>query len=94
MGDQKLMPSPSLVPRDRICAANAHGGFACRHRDCKFIHEKDVTKWPQATFVGWKKMVETTPGLSWNPALVEAKVLGIKLIKQNKQLMDHPQAKK
>ena len=43
-GDQNLMPSPLLAPQDRICAANAHDGYACHHRNCKFIHEKDVTK--------------------------------------------------
>jgi hypothetical protein len=42
--DQKLMSLPLLAPQDRICAANAHDGYACRHRNCKFIHEKDVTK--------------------------------------------------
>jgi hypothetical protein len=93
-GDQKLMPSPSLGPQDRVCAANARDGFACRHQDCKFIHEKDVTKWPPVAFAAWKKMVDTTPGLSWNPALVEAKVLGLKFTEQNKQVTDPSPSKK
>jgi hypothetical protein len=63
-GDQNLMPSPSLGPQECICAVNAHDGFACRHRDCKFLHEKDVTKWPPAALAAWKKTVDTTPGLS------------------------------
>jgi hypothetical protein len=88
------MPSPPLAPQDRICAANAREGFACRHRNCKFIHKKDVNKWPPTAFAGWKKMVDTTPGLSWNPALVEAKALGLKLTKHNKQVMDPSLAKK
>jgi hypothetical protein len=93
-GDQKLMPSPPLGPHDRICTANACDGFACRHHDCKFIYEKDVTKWPPAAFAAWKKMVDTTPGLSWNPALVEVKVLGLKLMEYNKQVMDPSVSKK
>jgi hypothetical protein len=93
-GDQKLMPSPSLGPQERICAANARDGYACRHRDCKFIHEKDVTKWPPAAFAAWKKMVDTTPGLSWNPALVEAKVLGLKYTEQTKPFTDPSPSKK
>ena len=39
-------------------------------------------------------MVETTPSLSWNPAIVEAKVLGLKLTKNNKQVMEPTLAKK
>jgi hypothetical protein len=88
------MPSPSLGPQERICAANARDGYACRHRDCKFIHEKDVTKWPPAAFTAWKKMVDTTPGLSWNPALVEAKVLGLKYTEQTKPFADPSPSKK
>ena len=79
---------PQLAPQDCICTANAHEGIACCYCDCKFIHEKDVTKWPTAAFAAWKKMVDTTPGLMWNPALAEAKVLGLKLTEQNKQVMD------
>jgi hypothetical protein len=93
-GDQKLMPSPSLGPQECICAANAHDGFACRHHDCKFIHKKDVTKWPPAALAAWKKMVDTTPGLSWNPALVEAKVIGLKLTEHNKHVTDPSPPKK
>ena len=93
-GNQKLMPSPPLAPQDRICAANAQDSFACRHRDCKFIHKKDVSKWPLAAFTAWKKMVDTTPGLAWNPALVEAKILGLRLMEQNKQVMDPSLTKK
>lgn len=93
-GDQKLMPSPPIAPQGHVCATNAHDGLACHHQDCKFIHKKDVTKWPQAAFTGWKKLVETTPRLSWNPALVKAKVLGLKLTKQNRQVMDPSSVKK
>ena len=87
-GDQKLMLSPLLGPQECICATNAQDGFTCHHRDYKFIHKKNVTKWPLAAFAAWKKMVDTTPGLSWNPALVEAKVFGLKFTEQNKQVMD------
>jgi hypothetical protein len=87
-GGQKLMPSPQLAPQDHICTANARDGFACCHCDCKFINEKDVTKWPLAAYAAWKKMVDTTPGITWNPTLVEAKVLGLKFTEQNKQVMD------
>jgi hypothetical protein len=83
-GDQRLMPSPSLQPSDRICAANARDGYVCRHHNCKFIHEKDVTKWPPTAFAEWRKMVETTLGLAWNPALVEPKVIGMKLASESK----------
>jgi hypothetical protein len=85
-GEQRLMPSPSLQPSDRICAANARDGYVCRHHNCKFIHEKDVTKWPPTAFAEWKKMVESTPGLAWNPALVEPKVIGMKLASETKQV--------
>jgi hypothetical protein len=33
-------------------------------------------------------MVDTTPGLSWNPTLVEAKVLGLKYTEQTKLVTD------
>jgi hypothetical protein len=85
-GDQRLMPSPSLQPSDHICAANAPDGYVRRHHNCKFIHEKDVTKWPPNALTEWKKMVETTPGLAWNLALVEPKVIGMKLVSENKQV--------
>jgi hypothetical protein len=58
----------------------------CRHHNCKFIHEKDVTKWPPNRLAEWKKMVETTPGLAWNPTFVEPKVIGMKLVSENKQV--------
>jgi hypothetical protein len=80
-GEAKLMPSPSLPIHERICAAHARDGYACRHQNCKFIHEKDVTLWPVGSFLAWSDLVEKTSGLSWNPALVSAKALGMKLTK-------------
>jgi hypothetical protein len=80
-GEGKLMPSPSLPIHERICAAHAREGYACRHQSCKFIHEKDVTKWPVGSFLAWSELVEKTPGLAWNPALVGSKSLGMKLTK-------------
>jgi hypothetical protein len=38
--------------------------------------------------------METTFSLSWNPAIVEAKVLGLKLTENNKQVMGPALAKK
>ena len=80
-GESKLMPSPSLPAHERICAAHAREGYACRHQSCKFIHEKDVTKWPVGTFLAWSDLVVKTPGLAWNPSLVGAKSLSMKLTK-------------
>ena len=80
-GDNKLMPSPPLLLHKRICAAHAREGLGCHHQNCKFIHEKDVTKWPVPSFLAWSELVDKTPGLSWNPTLVGAKALGMKLTK-------------
>ena len=93
-GDSKLMPSPPLPPGDHICAGFARNGYACRHPNCKFIHERDVTKWPVAAFQSWNDMVSKTPGLSWNPALVYAKTLSLKFTMANKHVTDVPPAKK
>ena len=82
------MPSPSPAPHNQICTVKSCNSYVCHHRGCKFIQEKDVTKWPQAAFTAWEKMAEATPGLSWNPTLVKAKVLGLKLTEQNNQVMD------
>ena len=93
-GESKLMPSPPLPIAERICAAHARDGFSFRHQHCKFIHERDVTKWPAATLTAWNAMVDNTPSLSWNPALVEAKVLGLKFTADNKLIAAVPPAQK
>ena len=93
-GDKKLVLSPRLAPQDHTCMANACEGFACCHHGCKFIHKKDVTKRPPLAFAMSKKMVDTTPGFTWNPTLVEAKVLGLKLTEQNKEVINPSLTKK
>ena len=74
-GESKLMPLPSLLIHEHICATHAREGYACRHQNCKFIHEKDVTLWSIGSFMAWSDLVDKTPGLSWNPALGGASIL-------------------
>jgi hypothetical protein len=39
------------------------------------IHELDIAKWPNATFVKWSALFDKTPSLEWNhKALHPAKV--------------------
>ena len=80
-GDSKLMPSPPLPIHECICATHAWEGYVCCHQNCKFIHKKDLTKWPVPSFLASSDLVNKTPGLSWNPALVGAKALSMKLAK-------------
>jgi hypothetical protein len=87
------MPSPPLPANERICAAYARDGYVCKYSNCRFIHEKDVTKWPAAAFMAWDAMVDTTPGLSWNPIFVGAKTVKLKLSTDNKTAADVTAAK-
>jgi hypothetical protein len=35
------------------------------------IHDTDVTKWPDATFVKWAALVDKMPALNWNRKVID-----------------------
>ena len=49
---------------------------------CKMIHILDITKWPDATFAKWSALVDQTPGLDWNPKVIDP----VKVFARNSKL--------
>ena len=68
-----MMPTVSEAnPSLRLCAARQRVGRNCpRGTSCMMIHDLDITKWPDATFVKWSALIDKTPALEWNRKVVE-----------------------
>jgi hypothetical protein len=55
----------------RLCTARQRVGRHCpRSTSCMMIHDTDITKWPDTTFVQWAALVDKMTTLNWNRKVV------------------------